>query len=122
MSSLKRFIQTGASSDLRITDRAVKQLLKINQNLNTAQYLRVQVDAGGCHGFQYKIELTKQQEKDDFLFQKTTAKVLVDPITLDMIKGSKLDYIDELIGSNFQIVDNPKAETFCGCKISFNIK
>ena len=50
------------------------------------------------------------------------ARVWIDPVTLDMLKGSTLDYVEELIGSSFQIVDNPNAETSCGCKTSFNIK
>lgn len=84
--------------------------------------LRVAVDAGGCHGFQYKMELTHNAEKDDVIFEKDGQRICVDPLTLDMIQGSKVDYVEELIGSSFQVVDNPKAESSCGCKISFNLK
>ncbi|KAI8907341.1 iron-sulfur cluster assembly accessory protein, partial [Gorgonomyces haynaldii] len=97
------------------TPRAVERLKKITAD----EALRVQVDAGGCHGYQYKMELVKDQEPDDVVFIEDGAKVLVDPLTLDMIKGSKIDYVDELIGASFQVVDNPRAESSCGCKVSF---
>jgi iron-sulfur cluster assembly accessory protein len=118
----KRMLHKGIQSDLRISDRASSQLNEINASQKTSHFLRVQVDNGGCHGFQYKIDTTEKTEKDDILFEHNDAKVLIDPITLDMIRGSTLDYLDELIGSSFQIVGNPNAESSCGCKISFNIK
>lgn len=106
-------------SSVEITSRAARQLSKVTL---PSAFLRVQVDAGGCHGYQYKMELTHTKEPDDVAFEKDGQTVLVDPLTLDMIQGSKIDYVDELIGSSFQVVDNPKAESSCGCKVSFNIK
>jgi iron-sulfur cluster assembly accessory protein len=58
----------------------------------------------------------------DSVFEKEHARVFVDPITAPMVNGAKLDFVEELIGSSFQIVDNPNADSSCGCKISFNIK
>ncbi|TPX72122.1 hypothetical protein SpCBS45565_g00673 [Spizellomyces sp. 'palustris'] len=84
--------------------------------------LRITVESGGCHGFQYKMELTAQMEDDDVVFENDGAKVAVDTISLDLINGSTLDYVEELIGSSFQVVNNPKAESSCGCKTSFNVK
>ncbi|KAI8891785.1 hypothetical protein BC833DRAFT_613305 [Globomyces pollinis-pini] len=72
--------------------------------------------------FQYVLNLTDTINDDDFVFKNQSATVVTDQITLDMMKGSKVDYLEELIGSSFQIVDNPNAESSCGCKISFNIK
>jgi iron-sulfur cluster assembly accessory protein len=118
----RRLIQTGIATDLRISDRASSQIHRINKAQNSNQILRIQVDAGGCHGFQYKIELTDNTDDTDILFEHKDAKVVVDPVTLDMVRGSTVDYLEELIGSSFQIVGNPNAESSCGCKISFNIK
>ena len=56
------------------------------------------------------------------MFARDGSQVVIDPITLDMLNGSTVDYIEELIGSSFQVVDNPNAESSCGCKTSFNIK
>ena len=61
----KRLITIGNSSDLKITSKAANQLRKINAKQGQTQFLRVQIDAGGCHGFQYKMELTEKQEQDD---------------------------------------------------------
>ncbi|KAI9105628.1 hypothetical protein DFS34DRAFT_644431 [Phlyctochytrium arcticum] len=107
---------------LGVSDNAASQLHKINKKANTNKMLRVAVDSGGCHGFQYKMELTDEVEEDDIIFENQGAKVVVDPVSLDMVGGSVLDYVEQLIGASFQIVDNPRAETSCGCKTSFNIK
>ena len=106
---------------LQITPNAAKRLLQMNKG-SSDRMLRVLIDPGGCHGFQYKMDLTDIKNQEDTLFERDGAKVIVDPTTLDMIKGSKLDYVEELIGSAFQVIDNPRAETSCGCKISFNLK
>ena len=90
------------------------------------------MDSGGCNGFQYKLELTKSIEPEDMylyhyfdsfsVFVNDGTKVVVDPSSLDLIKGSTLDYTQELIGSSFQVINNPLADSACGCKASFNIK
>lgn len=94
----------------------------INKTAKYAKILKVQVDSGGCHGFQYKMELVEKPEDDDLIFTADGQRVAVDPLTLGMINGSKVDFVEELISSSFQVTDNPKAESSCGCKISFNIK
>ncbi|KAJ3153498.1 [4Fe-4S] proteins maturation [Geranomyces variabilis] len=85
--------------------------------------LRVTVESGGCHGFQYKMELTTETDpEDDTVFDLDGARVVVDSVSLDFVGGSTLDYVEELIGSSFQVTNNPKAESSCGCKTSFNVK
>ncbi|KAI9208912.1 uncharacterized protein BJ171DRAFT_487652 [Polychytrium aggregatum] len=110
------------SWQLNVTEKAASQINAINQKEAKSLALRVAVDPGGCHGYQYKMELTDQFEESDRFFEKIGAKVVVDPVSLELIDGSTLDYVEELIGSSFQLVDNPKAETACGCKTSFSIK
>ncbi|KAJ8324168.1 [4Fe-4S] proteins maturation, variant 2 [Batrachochytrium dendrobatidis] len=105
-----------------ISEQAAKRIREINLNDQTDMALRVLVDSGGCHGFQYKLELTQESQPDDILFEKDGARVLVDAMSLDMLNGSTVDFVDELIGSSFQVVGNPNAETSCGCKTSFNLK
>lgn len=68
------------------------------------------------------MQLTTKIEDEDVVFEKEGERIVVDPVTLDMLKGSTVDYLEELIGSSFQVVGNPRAESSCGCKISFNIK
>ncbi|KAM0428273.1 hypothetical protein ACHAPT_007174 [Fusarium lateritium] len=138
--------EDGKEMMLEITERAAKRLSKIMEkdgNPNLA--LRIQVESGGCHGFQYLMSLITLPPKDssewstivnedDTIFQyipedadPATAseegpKVVLDEPSLDLLKGSKVDFTMELIGSQFKIVDNPFATSSCGCGTSFDIK
>jgi Fe-S cluster assembly iron-binding protein IscA len=116
----------------------------MENDANPLLCLRVQVESGGCHGFQYLLNLTTTKElnkEEDTLFvvtqtadatPSTTAqlemlgvglpKVAMDRATLDLLEGSKVDYTMELIGSQFKVVDNPRATTSCGCGTSFDLK
>jgi iron-sulfur cluster assembly accessory protein len=88
--------------------------------------LRITVESGGCHGFQYLMSLTdlpKIDKDEDSVFEAHDgAKVVMDEPSLELLKGSKVDYTMELIGSQFKIVDNPLATSSCGCGTSFDIK
>ena len=88
--------------------------------------LRVSVESGGCHGFQYLMSLTDMseisQEEDSVFEGRDGAKVVMDEPSLELLKGSKVDYTMELIGSQFKITDNPLATSSCGCGTSFDIK
>ncbi|KAF9972308.1 [4Fe-4S] proteins maturation [Actinomortierella ambigua] len=115
--------ENGKELTIEITDKAVKQLkhiMKRDNNFN--QSLRVMVDSGGCHGYQYLLDLTDTVNEDDVLFERDGARVLVDTITLPMISGSRIDFIEELIGSAFKVLNNPHASHSCGCDTSFEIK
>jgi iron-sulfur cluster assembly 2 len=95
---------------------------------NPSLVLRVTVQSGGCHGFQYLMSLTPSSEissGDDTVFEAddgSGAKVVMDEPSLALLKGSKVDYTTELIGSQFKIVGNPAATSSCGCGTSFDIK
>ncbi|KAI8879546.1 hypothetical protein K501DRAFT_325437 [Backusella circina FSU 941] len=105
-----------------ISEKAVKQLNQIySRDNDTEQLLRVLVDSGGCHGYQNKMELTKEVQEDDVVFEKEGAKVVIDAVSLQFLRGSVVDYVQELIGSTFQVVDNPNAKHSCGCNISYDI-
>lgn len=116
--------------------------MKKDDNPNLA--LRIQVESGGCHGFQYLMSLVTIPGKDaqdyssvvaedDSIFQfvpeadgsganEEGARVIMDGPSLDLLKGSKVDFTMELIGSQFKITDNPYASSSCGCGTSFDIK
>ena len=124
-----------------ITQR-LSQIMAKDANPNLA--LRIQVESGGCHGFQYLMSLVTIPEEgaenrsdvvreDDSIFQFTgedgegetgpnAPKIILDEPSLELLKGSKVDFTMELIGSQFKIVDNPYATTSCGCGTSFDIK
>ncbi|TKY88123.1 hypothetical protein EX895_002833 [Sporisorium graminicola] len=104
------------------TDRAIAQLQKVAERENNPSLaLRVAVEPGGCHGYQYKMEITEEVEEDDFQFEvHPGVSILVDSISLALVRGSTIDYVTELIGSQFAIKDNPQAKgAGCGCGVSW---
>ncbi|KAI4107398.1 MAG: hypothetical protein L6R37_001629 [Teloschistes peruensis] len=112
-----------------ITDRASTRLKEIMaKDNNPSLALRVTVESGGCHGFQYLMSLTNMSAisaDDDTVFEASNgsgARVVMDEPSLELLKGSKVDFTMELIGSQFKIVGNPAATSSCGCGTSFDIK
>ena len=82
--------------------------------------LRVSVEGGGCSGFQYKFDLVGDRAADDLVIERDGARVLIDPVSLDYLAGSEIDFVDDLIGAAFKI-NNPQATASCGCGTSFSI-
>jgi iron-sulfur cluster insertion protein len=76
--------------------------------------------AGGCSGFQYRFELDGTRAEDDLVVEQRGARVLVDPVSLDLLAGAELDWTDALMGAHFT-VRNPNATSACGCGTSFSI-
>ena len=83
-------------------------------------YFRITVLGGGCAGFQYKFDFDSKKNDDDILIKTNKISVLIDKTSLELINGSKIDYVDELIGSSFKVT-NPKASSSCGCGTSFSL-
>tara|TARA_Y100000590_G_scaffold22881_1_gene26321 strand:+ start:72 stop:398 length:327 start_codon:yes stop_codon:yes gene_type:complete len=104
---------------IEITKNAQNHIANIIKQDN-ARYFRITVLGGGCAGFQYKFEIDKIKKDDDILFNTDKISLLIDSTSLDLIKGSKIDYVKELIGSSFKIT-NPQASSSCGCGTSFSI-
>ncbi|GAA5894658.1 Isa2p [Sporobolomyces salmoneus] len=111
---------------MSLTDSAIKQIeraqaLKKDEGLA----LRLMVESGGCHGYQYKMAVTSTRDQDDYLFEpeNTTAKLLVDSASLPLVNGSTIDYATELIGSSFRVMNNPQSkDAGCGCGVSWELK
>ena len=87
---------------------------------DNASYFRITVLGGGCAGFQYKFDFEKNKNDDDILFKANKINILVDNVSMELIKGSKIDYVNELIGSSFKIT-NPQASSSCVCGTSFSV-
>lgn len=105
---------------LTISDAAAQRILYLKKQEKENTHLRISVTGGGCSGFQYILNLDNQVNSDDYVFEKEGAQVVIDSASLELIQGSQLDYVEDLIGSSFQI-KNPKAQTSCGCGNSFSL-
>jgi iron-sulfur cluster assembly accessory protein len=104
----------------RVTFPAAARVAEILAAEPGAQALRVEVLAGGCSGYQYKFDLTATQDPADLVIEAAGARILVDPVSLDLLAGAELDYKDTLMGAHFA-VQNPNATSSCGCGTSFAI-
>ena len=82
--------------------------------------LRISVKGGGCSGFQYAFDVDKTRAGDDFVATRDGATVVVDPVSLEMLRGAELDFVDDLMGQSFR-VKNPNATASCGCGVSFSV-
>ena len=101
-----------------VTDRAAQRIAQILKGEAPDSVLRVSVEGGGCSGFQYRFEIERGGTAEDLTIENGGATVVVDPISLQYLTGSKLDFSNELIGAAFQVV-NPNATASCGCGTSF---
>ena len=107
-------------SSFTVSDRAASRVAEIVAAQGRPAALRVAVLAGGCSGFQYRFELDEAPAADDLVVEAGTARVLVDPASMDLLGGAMLDYTDALMGAHFTI-RNPNATSACGCGTSFSI-
>ncbi len=82
--------------------------------------MRISVKGGGCSGFQYAFDVDKTRAEDDFVATRDGATVVVDPVSLEMMRGAELDFVDDLMGQSFR-VKNPNATASCGCGVSFSV-
>ena len=99
--------------------RAISVTLSSPAKVQPEGYLRLRVDGGGCSGFQYKFELDTEKHEDDAVFEKAGAKLIIDETSLDLVRGSTIAFVEEMISSSFQVVNNPNSESNCGCGASF---
>jgi iron-sulfur cluster assembly accessory protein len=103
-----------------LSQSAAERIAVLSQAEGRALKLRVAVDGGGCSGFQYRFDLVEAGEPDDLVIAREGSEALVDPVSLPLLLGSEIDFVDELIGAQFQ-VKNPNAKSSCGCGVSFSI-
>jgi iron-sulfur cluster assembly accessory protein len=106
--------------DVTVTERAARRIGEILGREPAGTMLRVSVEGGGCSGFQYKFDMDRAQAEDDILIRRAGALVLIDPVSLNYLAGSEIDFVDDLIGASFRI-NNPQAKASCGCGTSFSL-
>jgi iron-sulfur cluster insertion protein len=104
-----------------LTENAARRIavLKTQEQAERA-FLRIAVSGGGCSGFQYGLTFDDQRNEDDFVFERDGIAVVVDDVSLGLLNGAEVDFVEDLMGASFRI-NNPNAASSCGCGNSFSI-
>ena len=105
---------------LTLTEAAAKRVGAIAARQGKPAILRLSVEGGGCSGFQYKFDLDDALEAEDAVSETGGVKLVVDPVSLELVTGSTVDFVESLGGAAFK-VENPNAAAGCGCGSSFGI-
>lgn len=109
------------TEQVNITESAARRIAALKSaEGNDRLMLRIAVSGGGCSGFQYGFTLDEARQDDDILFERSGVKVVIDTTSLELLGGAEVDFVEELVGSSFQI-RNPNATSSCGCGNSFSI-
>lgn len=107
-------------NDVTLTESAATRIKAILARQPDAKLLRISIDGGGCSGFSYKFDLDDTVNADDLVIERDGAKVAIDEMSLELLRGSEIDFSTELIGAAFKI-NNPNATAACGCGTSFSV-
>jgi iron-sulfur cluster assembly accessory protein len=111
---------TVADSPLVLSERAARRINEIMKSEAVGSLLRISVSGGGCSGFQYAFDVVAKPQADDIVVERDGARVAIDEVSLPFLQGSKLDFVDDLIGQSFRF-ENPNATSSCGCGTSFSV-
>ncbi len=111
---------TALSQEIGLTPSAAARIAAIAARQGKPAILRLSVEGGGCSGFQYRFELAGTVEPDDAVAETDGVQLLVDPISLDLLRGASVDFVESLGGAAFRVT-NPNAASGCGCGTSFSV-
>ena len=106
--------------DIALTPAAAARVAVIAQKTSKPAILRLSVEGGGCSGFQYKFGFAEGVEEDDIVAEVEGVRLVVDSTSLDLVRGSQVDFVDNLGGAHFAVT-NPQAASGCGCGTSFSV-
>jgi iron-sulfur cluster insertion protein len=109
-----------ASMDIALSPSAASRVAWIAERQKKPAILRLAVEGGGCSGFQYRFGLAEAPESDDIVVETDGVQLVVDAMSLDLVRGATVDFVDNLGGSAFK-VENPQATAGCGCGSSFSV-
>ena len=104
------------NKEIKFTDKAIKQINNLLVEKAKGSFFRIAIKGGGCSGFQYEFSFDTKAEQDDLVFNN----VLIDKKSAELLNGSEVDYVSELIGESFKIT-NPQSKSSCGCGVSFSL-
>ena len=110
----------GSMSEVSLTPAAAARVAAIAARQGKPPILRLAVDGGGCAGFQYRFGLADEVETGDMTVVQDGVTLVIDEVSLDLVRGSAVDFVESLGGASFQVT-NPNAASGCGCGTSFSI-
>ena len=102
--------------EIKFTDKAIKHINNLLINKDKGSFFRIAIKGGGCSGFQYDFSIDKKTQEHDLRQEN----IVIDKNSANLLKGSEIDFVDELIGSSFKIT-NPQSKSSCGCGESFSV-
>ena len=102
--------------EIKFIDNALKQINAMLSKKDKGSFFRIAIKGGGCSGFQYEFTFDNSKKEDDLNYEN----ILIDKTSADLLKGSEVDYVNEIIGSQFKI-SNPQSKSSCGCGVSFSL-
>ena len=102
--------------EIKFTDNAIKQINLLLSTKDKGFFFRIAIKGGGCSGFQYDFSFDKKPQNEDLKYEN----ILIDKASADLLKGSEIDYVQELMGNSFKI-NNPQTKSSCGCGVSFSL-
>ncbi len=112
---------TTETPQIVVTDNAARRIADLKRQEDAeGAFLRIAVSGGGCSGFQYGLSLDDARREDDVVFEKDGVAVIVDEVSLGLLGGAEIDFVEDLMGASFRI-KNPNAASSCGCGNSFSI-
>ena len=104
------------NKEIKFTEKAIKQINHLLDKKDSGTFFRIAILGGGCSGFKYDFSFDKSIEKEDIKINH----IIIDKNSAEMLKGSEIDYVCELIGDSFKI-NNPQSKSSCGCGVSFAV-
>ena len=105
---------------ITLSESAAGRIRQIAEREGRPVMLRVAVEGGGCSGFSYQLDLVEEAQEGDLRIERDGAAAVIDEVSMVLLKGSEIDFVDELAGAEFK-VRNPNAKSSCGCGVSFSI-
>ena len=111
---------TTGAANVALTEQAARRILALLEKESPGAVFRVSVEGGGCSGFQYQFAIDAAPGEEDALVERDGARVAIDPASIGFLAGSRIDFVDDLMGQSFR-VENPNATASCGCGTSFSI-
>ncbi|HEX9490919.1 MAG TPA: iron-sulfur cluster insertion protein ErpA [Stellaceae bacterium] len=108
-------------ASVNLTESAARRVAELRAQENVpGAFLRLAVSGGGCSGFQYGFSFDDQRQDDDRVFERDGIKLVIDAVSLELVKGAEIDFVEDMMGAAFQ-VRNPNAASSCGCGNSFSV-